>query len=144
MTGPNVQSNSRRVPVFSVDSVTALLKRRRSINEHSLFRHQSTIQPPFNFATLIKSKTVKKKKKKKLNPMKEVPPLLLFVPFPSLIPDSCFKLNESFESSLNSCNLQSLIRDPQRFLPVLFLFSQLTVWSVNQQKRSLPQVAVAA
>lgn len=64
MTGPNVQSNSRRVPVFSVDSVTALLKRRRSINEHSLFRHQSTIQPPFNFATLIKSKTVKKKKKK--------------------------------------------------------------------------------
>lgn len=76
--------------------------------------------------------------------MKEVPPLLLFVPFPSLIPDSCFKLNESFESSLNSCNLQSLIRDPQRFLPVLFLFSQLTVWSVNQQKRSLPEVAVAA
>lgn len=60
MTGPNVKSNIRRVPVFAVDSVKAVVKRRRSINENSLFRYQSTIQPPFNFATLIKSETVKK------------------------------------------------------------------------------------
>lgn len=35
MTGPDVQSNIRRIPVFAVESVKAVLKRRCSINEHS-------------------------------------------------------------------------------------------------------------